>query len=168
MTFIAVQSRFWPRSLVLAAMAGFVMVGFAGASHTISVWNGTRAEELEHERQHRAAIAAIETKQAEVERQTALAESYSRLGLRQATCGDTLQGFSYSPETDIYDQLNGFGFDWGTPRYNTEQWFPLFDSAGLLFAAIRVDPSTGRQTIARASVQRLDQGAICNLNRLEP
>ncbi|MBD1871978.1 hypothetical protein H6F75_00640 [Nodosilinea sp. FACHB-131] len=171
MTFITTHSRFWPRVAVLSTLGLLAVVGFAGAANTIAVWNEDSTAKLDHEdrieAEHRAAIQAIEAKTAEIEGEVKVAEKYSELGLRQPNCqGDTLQGFSFAAGMPVADQLNLFGFDWGAPRYNSDRWYPLFDSSGLLFAAIRVDPGTGQQVLAQADQQALHHASICNLNQL--
>jgi hypothetical protein len=166
MTFISAPSRFWPRMSVLGALGLLALVGFAGAVNTVGVWNGSKAEELAQADQMANAVAAIEAKEAEVKAETALATSYSELGLAQATCADTLAQFYFQPGVPLAQQLQQWGFDFGAPRYNTDQWVPLFDSAGLLSGAVRRDPATGQQVFVQADQQSLDQAAICNSNQL--
>jgi hypothetical protein len=156
--------------LALASITVFSAIGLAGAQHTIAHWNGEKAVALTHEQQVEAeqhqALADTELKALELEGQAQLAESYSELGARQASCGDTLSQFYFTPGADVMEQLNAWGMDWSTPRYNTDKWYPLFDSAGLLFAAIRQNPATGYQEVVAADRQSLDQASICNLNQL--
>jgi hypothetical protein len=166
MTFISSPSRFWPRMSVLGALGLLALVGFAGAVNTVGVWNGSKAEELAQADQMADAVAAIAAKEAEVKAQTDLATSYSELGLAQATCADTLAQFYFQPGAPLAPQLQQWGFDFGAPRYNTEQWVPLFDSAELLAGAVRRDPATGQQVFVQADQQSLDQAAICNFNQL--
>jgi hypothetical protein len=166
MTFISAPSRFWPRMSVLGALSLLALVGFAGAVNTVGVWNGSKAEELAQADEMADAVAAIKAKEAEVKAQTDLAASYSELGLAQATCADTLAQFYFQPGVSLAQQLQQWGFDFGAPRYNADQWVPLFDSAGLLSGAVRRDPATGQQVFVQADEQPLDQAAICNSNQL--
>jgi hypothetical protein len=166
MTFITAPSRFIPRAAVLTALSVTALVGFAGAVHTVGVWNEGKAEELAQADEMADAVAAIEAKEAELAAQTELAGSYSELGLAQATCGDTLAQFYFQPGQPLATQLQQWGFDFGAPRYNTDQWVPLFDSAGLLAGAVRLDPATGQQVFVQSDQQSIDQASICNFNQL--
>jgi len=170
MALVTTTTRLPARCLALASITVFSAIGLAGAQHTIAHWNGEKAVALTHEQQVEAeqhqALADTELKALELEGQAQLAESYSELGARQASCGDTLSQFYFTPGADVMEQLNAWGMDWSTPRYNTDKWYPLFDSAGLLFAAIRQNPATGYQEVVAADRQSLDQASICNLNQL--
>lgn len=170
MTLIATTTRLPARILALLGLGAFTLIGFGGARHTIAHWNGRKGSELAYRQEvmseQQRAIAAIEAKELEIEGQFRLAESYSELGTKQASCGDTLSQFYFTPGSDVMEQLAVWGFDWQTPRYNTDKWYPLFDSAGLLFAAIRQNPATGYQQVVQADQQKLDQASICNRNEL--
>jgi hypothetical protein len=179
MPLITTTTRLPARLTILAGMSLFTLVGFAGAQNTIAHWNQQKGAEIASQQQVMAeqqkanvSIEAekleIEQRRLELEGQTQLAEKYSELGARQATCGDTLSGFSFVPGGDVVEQLNVWGMDWGAPRYNTDKWYPLFDSSGLLFAAIRQNPATGYHEVVPADLQKLDQASICNLNQLSP
>lgn len=170
MAIIKASTRLPTRIAVLIGISASTLIGFAGAQNTIAHWNGEKTNEIafnqDVEAQRLASIAAIEAKEREIANQAKLAESYSDLGTKQANCGDTLSQFYFSPGGNLTEQLNIWGLDWGTPRYNTDRWFPLFDSSQVLFAAIRMNPSTGQQEIVAADQQSLNQASICNRNVL--
>lgn len=170
MTLIATSTRLPARIAALLGMGAFTLIAFAGARNTIAHWNEQKGSELAHNQQvlteKKQAIAAIEAKELEIQGQAKLAEGYSELGTKQANCGDTLSQFYYSPGSDVVEQLNVWGMDWATPRYNTDKWFPLFDSANVLFAAIRQNPATGLPEIVTIDQQPLNQASICNSNQL--
>ncbi|MFE4108559.1 hypothetical protein [Almyronema epifaneia] len=161
MSFINQKSRLYWRLGTIALTIPSALIGFAGLRITAMHLNGQRQDFLANqqrieriESEAKAAIAQVESKQAE-------AEAYTQLGLRQATCGDTLQRFYFQPGVPASDQLNAWGFDWQAPRYNSPNWYPLFDSNGLLFAAIR------KGEIVQADVTPMDQVSICKLNQLK-
>ena len=170
MALITHSTRLPARCMALAGISIFSLIGLAGARHTIAHWNGEKAGQLSHaqmvEDEKRRQEAALEAQQRELAGQAQLAESYSDLGTKQATCGDTLSQFYYQPGGDVMEQLNVWGIDWATPRYNTHEWFPLFDSANVLFAAIRQNPATGYQVVVTTDQQPLNQASICLRNEL--
>lgn len=170
MALVTTTTRLPARCLALAVGSTFCLIALAGAQHTIAHWNGEKSVELTHAQQVEAerqrVLAETELKDLEMAGQSQLAQSYSELGVKQADCGDTLSQFYYSPGGDVMEQLNVWGIDWATPRYNTDKWYPLFDSAHVLFAAIRQNPATGFQEVVPVDQQPLDQASICNLNQL--
>jgi hypothetical protein len=113
-------------------------------------------------------IRAIENAEAAQAGRMAEASAASDLGMAQATCGDTLSQFYFEPGRDVSQQLAlwGSGFDFDAPQYNSDRWYPLFDSNKVLFAAIRLDPVNGQQVIVQADLQDLNQASICNKNVL--
>jgi hypothetical protein len=177
MPLITTTTRLPARCLALAGITTFSLIGLAGAQNTITHWNQQKGVELVAQEQvlteqQKAGVSieaeklAIEQRRLELEGQAQIAEQYSELGVKQASCGDTLAQFYFKPGGDVMEQLNVWGIDWGAPNYNTSQWYPLFDSSGLLFAAIRQNPATGYQEVVPADLQKLDQASICNLNQL--
>jgi multidrug efflux pump subunit AcrA (membrane-fusion protein) len=164
MTIINQKSRLYWRLGFLSMTIPSALIGFAGMRHTSEYLNRNRQASLSHEQrieQLRAEEQArIAQKLAEAEGLQAEAEAYSELGLRQASCGDTLSQFYFQPGVPVQDQLNLWGFDWNAPRYSTQNWYPLFDSNNLLFAAIR------QGEIVQSDQVPMDQASICNENTL--
>jgi hypothetical protein len=158
--------------MALSVLGCVTLVGFAGAQSTLGTWNRVKAGALSQERDVAAiradSIRAIESAEAEQAGRMAEASAASELGMAQATCGDTLSRFYFEPGRDVSQQLSlwGSGFDFAAPQYNSDQWYPLFDSSKVLFAALRRDPVTGQQVIVQADLQGLDQASICNRNVL--
>ena len=154
---------FWRIGLIALTIPSS-LIGFAGIRVTTMHLNGQRQEliaqenRLEKAEQHEEVRKALLT--AEANAQKAEAEAYTELGLRQAHCGSTLSKFYFQPGIDVVEQLNNWGFDWKSPKYNTNQWFPLYDSNGLLFAAIR------ENGLVQSDITPMDQAAICNFNKL--
>ena len=135
-------------------------VGIPGAGHTFDFWNAQKEAEIRHERMADAEVATLKAEQE-------LAESYAELQLKQATCSQTLEGFYYSPDRPLIEQLNAWGIDWGSRVWNTNQWQPIFDSANQLVGAIRLDPASGDMSVVSiADEPQLNQAAMCNFNQL--
>ena len=153
----------WRLGLILVTIPSS-LIGFAGIRVTAMHLNGERQEfiaqenRLEKAEQHEEIRRALLTAEANAKR--AEAEAYTELGLSQAHCGSTLSKFYFQPGVDVVEQLNNWGFDWKAPKYNTNKWFPLYDSNGLLFAAIKKDG------LVQADITPIDQAAICNFNTL--
>lgn len=156
MAIINQKSRIYWRLGFLALTIPSALIGFAGLRVTGYQLNDDRQLELSQQQQ----LQAIDS-QADAELREA--ERASELGLKQATCGDTLSQFYFTPGMPVVDQLSLWGFDWSAARYNTDRWYPLFDSNGLLFAAIKQGGA-----IVQADTTPLDQASICNLNKLMP
>ena len=161
---------FWRLGLVALTVPS-ALIGFAGLRFTSAHLNSERRSDIAQEQRLDKAQQYAETRKAlataDAEAKAAEAEAYSELGLRQAACGSTLSRFYFQPGLPVFDQLQQWGFDWQSPRYNTGSWHPLFDSNNLLFAAIRKSPTTGQREIVQADLTSMDQASICNHNQLK-
>lgn len=166
MTIIHKQTRLLWRLGLMALTLPPAMIGFAGVRYTSMQINGQRRDDIAQQQRLEKAADHAETRKAvltaEAEAKAAEAEAYTQLGLRQATCGSTLSRFYFQPGVDVVEQLQTWGFDWNAPRYNSDRWYPLYDSNNLLFAAIR------RGEIAQTDVTPMDAASICNFNQLTP
>lgn len=154
---------FWRLSLIaLTVPSG--LIGFAGVRYTASHLNSERRSDIAQQQRLEKAADHAETRKAlltaEAKAKAAEAEAFTELGMRQASCGDTLQQFYFQPGQPAGEQLKQWGFDWNAPRYNTDRWYPLYDSNNLLFAAVK------KGAIAQADETPMDAASICNLNKL--
>lgn len=171
MTIIQQKSRLYWRLGLIALTAPCALIGFAGVRYTSQHLNEERKEEFAQQERLEKAEQQAEVRKAlitgEAEAKIAEAEAFTELGLRQASCGSTLHKFYFQPGIPVTEQLTTWGFDWQAPRYNSEKWYPLYDSNNLLFAAVRKSPETELQVIVQSDITPMDQASICNHNQLK-
>lgn len=148
------------RLATLGILSITAIVGGFGAQNTLLGWDSS--SQLRAERD-----AALEKQVEAIKAEAQVADTYSELGRKQAACGSTLAKFAFDSSRDVIEQLTAWGFDWSASTFNSSQWHPLFDGAGQIFAAIRLE--NGQQkVITTVQEPRLNQASICNQNTLIP
>jgi hypothetical protein len=160
MSVIHRKNHFPARISLLGLLTLTAIVGGFGARNTMQSWDSGSSLRAERDRN-------LEQQIDDIKQKGIIADTYAEHGYKQATCGTTLARFVFDASKDPYQQLNDWGFDWNTPEFNTERWYPLFDGTSQLFGAIRVENGQQR-LVTLAEAPKLDQGAICNQNQLVP
>jgi len=158
MAVIQVKNHLPARLAALGILSITAIVGGFGARNTMQGWDSSSSIRAERD-------AALKREVEAIKAEAQVAETYSELGYKQATCGTTLAKFVFDKGRDSAEQLTEWGFDWNAPSFNTDQWHPLFDGAGQIFGGIRVENGQQR-LVTTIEAPNLNQASMCNQNTL--